>query len=153
MTTASDLADEMEGLAKGATARPWALTPSDDDKCVWEGDRDKSAADLALIDTLVNRLPEILSALRRVEKPVFAWVIEAPGQHYLAAREIGGLTSFHWTTDHEKALRFWSREQADLTASGVRRLEPALWAFAGTLGEAWPREHGWIARQAITGEA
>lgn len=101
---------------------------------------------------LAKSAPDLLSALRRVEKPVFAWVIEAPGQHYLAAREIGGLTSFHWTTDHEKALRFWSREQADLTASGVRRLEPALWAFAGTLGEAWPREHGWIARQALTGE-
>jgi uncharacterized membrane protein YccC len=67
MTTASELADELEGLAKDATAMPWALTPGDDGKCVWEGDRDKSVTDLALVHTLVNHLPEILAALRRVE--------------------------------------------------------------------------------------
>lgn len=86
------------------------------------------------------------------EKTAFAWVMEAPGPHYLSAREIGGLTSFHWTADPNKALRFWSKEQADLTASAVRKLEPSLWSFAGALGEAWPREHGWIARSALTGE-
>lgn len=132
MTTASDLADELEAIL---TTQFQHFVPN------------------TMSNFVILNQKTILSALRRVEKPVFAWVIEAPGQHYLAAREIGGLTSFHWTTDHEKALRFWSREQADLTASGVRRLEPALWAFAGTLGEAWPREHGWIARQALTGEA
>lgn len=75
----------------------------------------------------------------------FAWLIEAPGPRYLSVRQLSSNPpDFFWTTHADKALRFWSKEQADLTASGVRALKPDLWGFALTLGEAWPREHGWI---------
>lgn len=78
----------------------------------------------------------------------FAWLIEAPGQNYLGARNIAHYPEFYWTADANSALRFWSKDQADLTASAVRRMQPALWAFAANLGEAWPREHGWLTQAA-----
>lgn len=75
----------------------------------------------------------------------FAWLIEAPGQRYLAVRQLSSNPpDFYWTQDANAALRFWSREQADLAAGGIRTLNPDLWGFALTLGEAWPREHGWL---------
>jgi hypothetical protein len=75
----------------------------------------------------------------------FAWLIEAPGARYLAVRQLSSnKPDFTWTMDANKALRFWSKEQADLTAGGVRALQPDLWGFALTLGEAWPREHGFV---------
>jgi hypothetical protein len=74
----------------------------------------------------------------------FAWLIEAPGQNYLEAREIGHYPEFVWTTDHTRALRFYSKDQADKVMMAVRRLDPKLWAFAVNLGEAWPVEHGWL---------
>lgn len=78
----------------------------------------------------------------------FAWLIEAPGPNYLGVWQLGhNPPQFRWTSDANKALRFWSKEQADLTAGAVRALQPALWAFAGTLGEAWPREHVWLAKE------
>jgi len=73
----------------------------------------------------------------------FAWLIEAPGANYLA---VGKVRRFYWTTDANQALRFWSMEQADLTATAVRELNPDLWAFALTLGEAWPRQHAWFGK-------
>lgn len=78
-----------------------------------------------------------------------AWLVEAPGHNYLGARNIAHYPDFYWTNDANKALRFWSREQADLTAMAVRRLVPELWAFAATLGEAWPREHKWFAKSDV----
>lgn len=75
----------------------------------------------------------------------FAWLIEAPGQRYLGTQVIGHDPRFFWTPDAAKALRFMSYEQADGVAMAVRKLAPDLWGFALTLGEAWPREHGWIA--------
>ena len=74
----------------------------------------------------------------------FAWVIEAPGQRYLAPREIGLHYHFHWTQDHNLALRFYSREQADLTMMAIRDFNPSLFAFAVNLGDAHPVEHGWM---------
>lgn len=74
----------------------------------------------------------------------FIWLIEAPGQNYLGTREIGHFPQFYWTSDANKALRFMSKEQADGVMMAVRRLEPSLWAFAVNLGDAWPREHGWL---------
>lgn len=74
----------------------------------------------------------------------FCWLIEAPGANYLSTWSIGGATRFRWASDPNKALRFYSREQADSVAMAVRALDPDLWGFAGTLGEAWPREHGWL---------
>jgi hypothetical protein len=75
----------------------------------------------------------------------FAWLIEAPGPRYLAVRQISSnKPDFFWATEASKALRFWSNEQADLAAAGIRALNPDLWGFAQTLGEAWPREHGFL---------
>lgn len=76
----------------------------------------------------------------------FAWLVEAPGPHYLAVRKCPGdyRGEFYWSRDANDALRFFNKEQADLTATGLRALNPTLWGFAGSLGEAWPREHGWL---------
>jgi len=74
----------------------------------------------------------------------FSWLVEAPGPRYLGTREISHQTSFYWTADAAKAVRFFSREQADGVMTAVRELNPDLFAFARNLGEAWPREHGWI---------
>lgn len=73
----------------------------------------------------------------------FAWLIEAPGPHYLAARAVAG-HKFHWTQDHGVALRFFSEEQADIAMMAIRELDPTLFGFAETLGEARPVEHGWL---------
>lgn len=82
---------------------------------------------------------------RRPAQPttLFAWLIEAPGQHYLGAHTLGR-SEFYWTTDHMKALRFRSREEAGRVQDAVREASPDLFAFAKTLGEAWPVEHGWL---------
>jgi hypothetical protein len=74
----------------------------------------------------------------------FAWLIEAPGQNYLEAVEIGHCPYFRWTVDHTKAIRFYSQEQADRVMMAVRALDAALFAFAANLGEARPVEHGWL---------
>jgi hypothetical protein len=76
----------------------------------------------------------------------FAWLIEAPGQNYLGAREISHYREFYWTADHNKALRFFSQEQADAAMMAMRQINPKLWAFAVNLGEAKPVEHGWFAK-------
>ena len=102
------------------------------------GEEDKNA----IIDRLLARL-----CAPMVDEGQFAWLIEAPGQRYLGAQTIDHQASFHWTADAQKALRFWSKEQADQTMMAVRRLHPDLWGFALTLGEAWPREHKWLAAQ------
>lgn len=86
----------------------------------------------------------------------FAWLIEAPGQNYLATREIGHHPEFFWSRDHARAVRFISAEQAYGVMMAVRRMEPALWAFAANLGEARPVEHGWATptvQQASSGGA
>jgi len=74
----------------------------------------------------------------------FAWLIEAPGARYLGTQEIGHYPEFYWTTDDAKATRFYSKKQADGVMMAVRRMEPALFAFAVNLGDAWPVEHAWI---------
>lgn len=73
----------------------------------------------------------------------FAWLIEAPGQNYLAVRVIAKVSEFHWSKDHNKALRFYNHDQADAVMMAVRNLEKELFGFALTLGEARPIEHGW----------
>ena len=74
----------------------------------------------------------------------YAWLIEAPGPHYLAAREMGGWT-FYWTKEHDKAIRFHSQQQADAVMMAVRALNAGLFEFARTLTDAKPVEHGWMA--------
>lgn len=75
-----------------------------------------------------------------------AWLIEAPGPRYLGTREIGHSNSFYWTADANAATRFADAKQADGVMMAVRQLEPSLFAFAVLLGDAWPREHKWLAR-------
>lgn len=75
---------------------------------------------------------------------MFAWLIEAPGPNYLGTRDFGHYPEFYWTRDHTKATRFCSKAQADGVMMAVRQLSPALFAFAISLGEALPVEHGWV---------
>lgn len=74
----------------------------------------------------------------------FAWLIEAPGQRYLATREIGHNPHFYWTEVAGRATRFASSWQADGVMMSVRQLNPDLFAFAANLGEAKPVEHAWL---------
>jgi hypothetical protein len=53
------------------------------------------------------------------------WLIEMQGPAYLAVRCLGGY-EFHWTDDVYAALRFWSREQADMTMFAIRQLRGDL---------------------------
>lgn len=73
----------------------------------------------------------------------FRWLIEAPGQRYLAVRKVGGY-EFYWTQDHNAALVFRSEGPADLTMMAVRQLAPQLFDFERTLGNAKAIEHGWM---------
>lgn len=76
----------------------------------------------------------------------FRWLIEAPGQNYLAVRKMQRAPyTFHWTRDHDAALAFKSADQAESVMMAVRELCPELFGFARTLGEAHPVEHGWMA--------
>ncbi len=88
---------------------------------------------------------------RLILADIFAWLIEAPGQNYLSYRHLGR-HEFHWTKDHTRALRFFSLEQADNVMMAIRELAPTLFAFAITLGEAKPVEHGWISEIPIPPE-
>jgi len=74
----------------------------------------------------------------------FRWLIEAPGQKYLAVRKIGGSKNFHWSADHNDALCFKSEQQADMTMMAIRELAPDLFGFAVTLGDARAVEHAWM---------
>jgi hypothetical protein len=73
----------------------------------------------------------------------FRWLIEAPGQRYLATRKITTSHTFHWTEDHNQAVYFRSSEQADGVMMAVRQLAPSLFEFERTIGNARPVEHGW----------
>lgn len=74
----------------------------------------------------------------------YRWLIEAPGTNYLAVREIAHKHTFHWTADHDKALHFRTKEQADGLMMAVRQLSPELFGFAETLGDANAVEHAWM---------
>lgn len=74
----------------------------------------------------------------------FAWLIEAPGPRFLGARCIGGYHHFYWSSDANEGVRFVNREQADACMMSIRAAVPALFAFAVNLGDASPREHGWL---------
>lgn len=88
----------------------------------------------------------------------FRWLIEAPGQRYLAVQRLSGSDSFEWTGDHDKALKFCSSEQADALMMAVRQMDREadslqshgklswgkLFAFEPTLGNARAVEHAWM---------
>lgn len=64
---------------------------------------------------------------------------------------IGGHYSFRWTTDHNEAVAFHSRKQADDTMMAIRDMDRALngfdkglFAFEVNLGNAAATEHGWL---------
>ena len=83
----------------------------------------------------------------------FRWLIEAPGQRYLAARKLGN-HEFYWTQDHNKAIAFRDEAQADMTMMTIRDLAPALFDFERTLGSAAAIEHGWMSeRHELPGHA
>lgn len=88
----------------------------------------------------------ILAAARRQD---FRWLVEAPGARYLAVQRLSMSDSFEWTGDHDKALAFRSKEQADALMMAVRQMDRtyaggALFAFEVTLGNAAAVEHGWM---------
>lgn len=79
----------------------------------------------------------------------FRWLIEAPGTKYLAIQRLSMSDNFEWTSDHNKALAFRSKEQADALMMAVRQMDREyrggqLFAFEAMLGNARPTEHGWI---------
>ena len=87
----------------------------------------------------------------------FRWLIEAPGPRYLAVQRLHMSDNFEWTGDHDKALAFRSKEQADALMMAVRQMDrqingfdKGLFAFEVTLGNAAPVEHGWM--EGMTGD-
>lgn len=93
-----------------------------------------------------------------MSKEDFRWLIEAPGRKYLAVQRLTSSASFEWTEDHDKALAFRSKEQADDMMTALRQMDRLhdsydnggkltwgkLFAFEPTLGNAQPVEHGWL---------
>jgi hypothetical protein len=55
----------------------------------------------------------------------YGWVIEMQGPAYLSAHHLGGY-EFYWTENHYDAIRFTTREQADLVMMAVRQLRGDL---------------------------
>ncbi|HEY8837487.1 MAG TPA: hypothetical protein VIO16_07375, partial [Dehalococcoidia bacterium] len=80
----------------------------------------------------------------------FRWLIEAPGQRYLAVQRLQMSDNFEWTADHNKALAFRTQDQADAMMMAVRQMDrqingfdKGLFAFEVSLGNAKTVEHGW----------
>ena len=73
----------------------------------------------------------------------YKWVIVAPGTRYLTVTRVGG-ESFHCITEHLSAILFESGDVADAVMMAIRYLEPNLFAFEDTLGNARAVEHGWL---------
>lgn len=78
----------------------------------------------------------------------FTWLVEAPGPHYLATRVVGRQSEFVWLTDANRALRFYTLEQADGVMCALKKLQPDLFAFASNLRDAKPTQHGFLSRTA-----
>jgi hypothetical protein len=100
---------------------------------------DATQAD-AMVRYMVEEIPS---------NPDFRWLIEAPGTRYLAVQRLHMSDNFEWTTDHDRALAFRSKEQADALMMAVRQMDRtyaagALFAFEITLGNAAAVEHGWM---------
>lgn len=88
----------------------------------------------------------------------FRWLIEAPGQKYLAVQRLDASANFEWTADHNKALAFRAKVQADDLMAALRQMDRhhdsyerngklswgKLFAFEPTLGNAKTVEHAWV---------
>lgn len=70
------------------------------------------------------------------------WLVEMQGPSYLAVRHCGGY-EFHWNDDPNKAIRFWNREQADLTMMAIRQLRGDLFPACLPRGMC-AVEHTWL---------
>lgn len=85
------------------------------------------------------------------DKTDFRWLIEAHGQKYLAVQRLSMSDNFIWTADHNEALAFRSKDQADALMMAVRQMDRhlqdgVLFAFERHIGNAQPVEHGWHCR-------
>ena len=92
-----------------------------------------------------------LAAVKATRRDDYRWLIEAPGLRYLAVQRLHMSDNFEWTLDHNKALAFRTKEQADALMMAVRQMDRALngfdkglFAFEAQLGNATPVEHGWM---------
>jgi hypothetical protein len=108
-------------------------------------------ADTSCMGEAAARIEALLSHTAALEQRQddFRWLIEAPGPRYLGVRHLTGVHTydFVWVEDHNAALAFKTQEQADLTMMAVRQMNRDLFAFAATLGDARPVEHGWMAER------
>jgi hypothetical protein len=88
---------------------------------------------------------------KRANRPAdeFAWLIEGPGPHYLCVSKSSTDHLFTWSKDHDKALRFWTCQQADDAMMALRRIEPALFKSPYPQ-EPRPVEHGWTRTRSET---
>jgi hypothetical protein len=82
----------------------------------------------------------------------YGWLIEAPGQRYLATRKVTTSHEFVWSQDYLAAIRFHSEEQADSVMMAVRQLAPDLFGFERTIGNARPVEHAWMELRSLNTE-
>lgn len=78
----------------------------------------------------------------------FAWLIEAPGQRYLAVQNLSSHSNFIWSQDHNEAIRFYTKEQATGVIEALRTFDriyqSGMFTFQDTLGPAQAVEHGWM---------
>jgi hypothetical protein len=76
----------------------------------------------------------------------FAWLIEAPGQRYLAVQNLSSHSNFIWSRDHNVAIRFDTKDQATSVLEALRTSvqNGELFSFERTLGPAQAIEHGWM---------
>lgn len=88
----------------------------------------------------------------------FRWLIEIPGQRYLAVQRLTHSNNFEWTTDHNREIAFRSEEQADAMMMALRQMDRELdslqnhgklswgklFAFEPTMGNAKAIEHAWL---------
>ena len=74
----------------------------------------------------------------------FYWLIELGPQCYLEAlTPAGGMARFAWTSSHDRALKFVTKEQCNATLDAIRELDRALFPInLPTCARAV--EHGWI---------
>lgn len=86
----------------------------------------------------------------------FRWLIEAPGQMYLAVQRLSQSDNFIWTANHDKALAFRSEDQAHALMMAVKQLalqlgntvSYPLFGFEASLGNAKAVEHAWASDHA-----
>lgn len=97
--------------------------------------------DATQAETMVRYMTEGLAEAER-----YHWLIEAPGPNYLTVRNIGHQHKFHWSPDHNEAIRFNTGAQADAVMMAIRNASPELFAFAVLLRDARAIEHGWLDR-------